>query len=149
MRAYSASGPNASGTATKTMVTVVAASTVRPRVFDLVVGNSVTPADTAGLYAVTRFTAAGTTAGSAPTPNPLDFGDVAAIATVGWTHSAEPTYAAADLLQIPLNQRATFRYVCSPGYEFVAPATAANGVGLRLVSSTSALVQSGTIFWSE
>jgi hypothetical protein len=149
MRGYSASGPNASGSATKTLLTVVASTTVRPRVFDVVLGSQATPADQAALYAITRFTAAGTSAASPPTPNPVDPADIAAIATVGWTHSAEPTYAAADLLQLPLNQRASFRYVCNPGYEYVAPATAANGIGLRLVSATTAMVEYGTLLWME
>jgi hypothetical protein len=114
-----------------------------------VLGSQATPADQAALYAITRFTAAGTSAASPPTPNPVDPADIAAIATVGWTHSAEPTYAAADLLQLPLNQRASFRYVCNPGYEYVAPATAANGIGLRLVSATTAMVEYGTLLWME
>jgi hypothetical protein len=148
MRAYSVSGPNASGSATKTAVTVISAATVRPRIYDVVIGNSATPADQAATYALTRFTAAGT-AGSSPTPNPVDPGDVASVATAGITHSAEPTYASTDLLQVPLNQRATFRWVANPGYELVAPATAANGIGARLVSATSALATNVSVFFFE
>lgn len=149
MRAYSVSGPNASGSATKTMVTIIGSTTVRPRVFDLVLGSQATPADQAAEYAVTRFTAAGT-AGSSPTPLPLDPGDVAAVAAAGITHSAEPTYTAnTDLLVINLNQRATFRWVASPGYELVGPATANNGLGTRLVAATTALVNWANVFFFE
>jgi hypothetical protein len=147
-RGYSVSGPNATGTANKTLVTVVSTTAVRPRLFDLTIGNSQTPADQAAQYAVTRFTAAGT-AGSAPTPNPLDPGDTAGVATAGITHSAEPTYAATTLLRINLNQRATFRWVASPGFELIAPATAANGLGMYLVSATATMASDGTIMYFE
>lgn len=147
-RAYNVSGPNATGAALKTAVTIIAATTVRPRLYDLVIGNQNTPVDQSGLYAVTRFTAAGT-AGSSPTPTVIDPGDVAAVATNGISHSAEPTYAATDLLQIPLHQRATFRYVAAQGFELVSPASAANGIGVRLVSSTAAFVSNASAFWFE
>ena len=147
-RGYTANGPNASGSATKTGVALIASASVRPRLFDLIIVNSATPADQAALYAVTRFTAVGT-AGSSPTPSPNDPADVAAVATVGISHSAEPTYSAVDLLQIPLNQRASFRFVASPGYELVAPATANNGLGSRLVSATAALASNFQAQWFE
>lgn len=149
MRAYSVSGPNASGSSNKTLVTVIGATTVRPRVFDIILGSQATPADQAAEYSIKRFTAAGT-AGSSPTPNPLDPSDVASVATAGITHSAEPTYTAGStLLDINLNQRATFRWVASPGMELVGPATASNGLGLSLVASTAALVQYGNVFFFE
>lgn len=149
MRGYSTTGSNASGSSNKTLIAVIAATTVRPAVFDLNVGSVATPADQAATYALARFTAVGT-AGNSPTPNPLDSADVAAVATVGNAHSAEPTYTAGQaLLKISLNQRATFRHVCSPGYEFKAPATANAGLGLYLVSATTALIADGTVFWFE
>jgi hypothetical protein len=149
MRGYSAIGSNASGSATKTALTVIAAATVRPALFDLVLGNSTTPADQAANLAIKRFTAAGT-AGSSPTPQSNDPGDVAALATAGAAHSVEPTYTAgATLLQISMNQRATFRWVASPGYELKAPATAANGLGVQLVAATAATVYDATAYWYE
>lgn len=147
MRGYTTTGSNASGTATKTAVTIIASTTVRPALFDLVIGNSATPADQACQMAVKRFTAAGT-AGSSPTPAALDPGDVAAVATAGAGHSAEPTYGT-TLLPVSMNQRATFRWVASPGYEIKAPATAANGIGVQLVSATAAMVQDVTVAWFE
>lgn len=148
-RGYSVSGPNASGSATKTMVTVISATTVRPRIFDLVLGSQATPADQAAEYAVSRFTAVGTAA-SNPTPLPTDPSDVASISTAGITHSVEPTYTASqDVLVINLNQRATFRWVASPGYELVAPATATNGLGARLVAATTAMVEWANVFFFE
>lgn len=148
-RAYSVSGPNASGSATKTLVAIISATTVRPRIYDVVLGSQASPADQAAQYAVSRFTAVGT-AGSNPTPLPVDPADVASITTAGITHSAEPTYTASnDVLVIPMNQRATFRWVASPGFELVAPATANAGLGLRLVAATAAMVQWGDVFFFE
>ena len=148
-RGYVTTGSNASGSANKTLITVIAASTVRPAIFDLNIGCVATPADQAARYFLGRFTAAGT-AGNSPTPLPLDPNDVAALGTTGNAHSVEPTYTASQaLLQISLNQRATFRHVCSPGYEFKAPATAANGLGLYLSTSTTALVSDASVFWYE
>lgn len=148
-RSYSGIGSNATGTATKTALTVIAATTVRPAIFDIIIGNSATPADQAANLALKRFTAAGT-AGSSPTPQQLDSGDVAALATLGAAHSVEPTYTAgATLLQVSLNARATFRYVCSPGMEFKAPATAASGTGLQLVTATATSVYDATLAWFE
>lgn len=148
MKAYATNGPSEAGTANKTALTVIAAATVRPRIFDVVLGISQAPADQAGLIFVGRFTAAGTAA-SNPTPEPLDTGDAAALATAGITHSVEPTYTAnKTLLRIPLNQRATFRWVASPDKELVAPATAANGIGAYISTYTASVtLQAGFHFW--
>lgn len=148
-RGYVTNGSNATGTTNKSLVTVIGATTVRPTLFDLIVGNHATPADQSQLFLLGRFTAAGT-AGNSPTPLPLDPSDIAATATTGNAHSAEPTYTASQAVwQLPLNQRATFRYVASPGYEFKGPATAANGLGLYMSTSTAALIADGNVMWFE
>lgn len=151
MRGYTTSGSNATGTATKTAVTIIGSTTVRPALFDLVLGYSGTPVDQQIQWAVKRFTAAGT-AGNSPTPVPLDVGDVAAVATAGNAHSAEPTYTAGAIpFQVSLNSRASFRWVAVPGYEIKAPATAANGLGVQLVSTTPAttIIGDATVSWYE
>lgn len=147
MRGYVVNGPNASGASTKTGVAVIASTSVRPAVFDLLIGNSAAPADVGAMYALSRFTTVGT-AGSSPVPSPLDPSDVAAVATAGITHSAEPTYTL-DLLQLPLNSRGTQRFVCVSGYEYKAPATANCGLGARLVSASSALASNFNVIWFE
>lgn len=149
MKAFSAIGSNASGTATKTAVNVIAATTVRPAISDITCGCSATPADQAANFALKRFTAVGT-AGSSPTPQPLDSSDVAALATAGAAHSGEPTYTAgASLLQWSQNQRAAWRYVASPGLEFKSPATANAGLGIQMVSATAATIYDACIIWYE
>lgn len=150
MRGYSAFGSNATGTADKSALTVIATTAVRPTIFEIIVGNSAAPSDQAANLALARFTAAGTSAGSPPTPKPFDPADVAAIATCGHAHSVEPTYTAGEsLLSISMNQRATFRWVAVPGYELKCPATASNGIGGKLETATTTSIYDFTIAWYE
>lgn len=150
MRGYSVSGPSATGTASKTAVTVLSTTAVRPRVYEFTIGVKTDPntTDQQLEWAIGRVTAAGT-AGSSPTPNPVDPGDVASVATAGITHSAEPTYAATYLMDMVMNQRAVFRWVAVPGYELVAPATAANGIGIKNVAITATAVINSCIMFME
>lgn len=127
-RGYSISGQD-TNTAGTTMLTLVSAATVRPELYDVVVGSVATPADNAAQYYVQRFTAAGTV--TAVTPQALDPADPAALVTAGVNASVEPTYTAgAIMLRVPKNQRATFRWVAREGGEIKSPATAANGLGI-------------------
>lgn len=134
-RKYSGNGAAAVGT-NKTILTLISATTVRPKLYDLVIGCGATPADLATIFHLERFTAAGTE-GSGFTPLAIDPGDPASLADYGvGVFAAEPTYTgSAVLLKLSLNQRATFRWVAAPGSEFVAPASAANGLGLQAQSS--------------
>ena len=149
-RGYTLNGPSATGTANKTALTVIASASVRPRMFEFSVGLTTAPNSTDQQleFAVGRFTAVGT-AGASPTPLAIDPGDVAAISTGGITHSAEPTYATGYLMDMAMNQRAMFRWVAVPGFEFVGPAVAGNGIGLRNVGITATSVVLGTAMWME
>src|SRR5690348_2288983 len=90
----------------------------RAKIYDVILGSEATPADAALLFTFRRCTAAGTN--TSVTPQPLDPADFATEFDAGENHSAEPTYTAgAILLNIPLNQRATFRWVAAPGGELV------------------------------
>jgi hypothetical protein len=130
-RRYSIDGED-TNTASTTILELRSTTAIRPRIYDFLLSSDATPADNAGDYLLQRTTTAGTS--TAVTPQALDPGDPAAVATAGKAHSAEPTYTSnAILLHVALNQRATFRWVAAPGGEIVLPA-AANGVGL-LVSN--------------
>lgn len=145
---YTVWGPNTSGTGPATMVGLLSGASAKPRVFDLMVGSGATPADQAYVLALSRFTAAGTS--TAYTPLPTDANDVAAITVGGITHTIEPTVAStAHLFQFGVNQRASFRYVASPGAEFVATTGAATGLAFRFISATAALVVIGTVVFFE
>jgi hypothetical protein len=127
-RRYGFSG-SITAAATKTVWTVTATSAVRPHIYDIIVGSNATPADNSSEWQLLRSTAAGTS--TAVTAEKVDSGDPASTATCGKNHSVEPTYGTVSLLDIAVNQRATFRWVAAPNSEFVAPATAANGFGLQ------------------
>jgi hypothetical protein len=120
----------------------------RNKVYDLVVGSEASPADNAFLWQAQRCTAAGTS--TAVTPQALDPADAAALSDVGENHTVDPTLTAgAILLAIALNQRATFRWVASPGGELVLPATASNGVALRTPTAGGLVAVSATIHFAE
>jgi hypothetical protein len=147
-RRYSIDGQD-TNTAATTILGLTSASTVRPRVYDLMCGSDATPADNAAEYNLQRYTAAGTV--TSVTPQALDPGDPAALASAGEAHSVEPTYTAnAIMLNWMQNQRATFRWVAAPGGEIVLPATAANGVGVQVITVAGSAVNTGvTIHYEE
>lgn len=145
MRKYSIDGQD-TNTAATTLLGLTSAATIRPRVYDLILGSDATPADNAAEYVLQRYTVAGTA--TAVTPQALDPADPASLAasTTGEAHSVEPTYTAnAILLQWAQNQRATFRWVAAPNGEIVLPATAANGVGIQVIGIAGAAVNTNAM----
>lgn len=136
-------------TASTTMAGITSAATIRPSIYELIIGSPATPADNAWEFYLQRYTAAGTS--TAFTPIALDPADPASLASAGFNHSAEPTYTAnAYLMRISGNQRATFRWVANPGAELKMPATAANGIGIFSNSIAGAAVaMTFTIYFEE
>ena len=127
-RRYSISGQD-TNTASTTMLTAISATTIRPMIYDVMIGSVASPADNAAQYYLQRITTAGTV--TAVTPQALDPGDPASTTTAGVNASAEPTYTSnAIMLRVVKNQRATFRWVARERGEIVMPATAANGIGV-------------------
>lgn len=124
-------------------------NTRRGRFSDVIFGSSATPADLALTWRLSRSTAVGTE-GTGVVPAPLDIGDPASLFDGAQAHSAEPTYTAAtELLEVPLNQRATFRWIAAPGGEFVTPATANNGVGMAAIHASMVGATEVTMHWEE
>lgn len=137
----------ASTTASLGSITADATRPRRFRLYDLVLGSEASPADNAFLYVLQRCTAAGTSTGV--TPRNLDPADATTELDAGQNHTVEPTYTAgATLLDVALNQRATFRWVASPGGELVFPATASNGMGIQ-TPTASAVTITATAFVNE
>jgi hypothetical protein len=126
--------PQAMSTSYKTLVGLTCPSTVRRAwIYDLMAGADGAVADNSMAFIVDRQTTVGT--GTGITPRPLDAADGATTIVGTVNHTAEPTVTAdTDLLEIGGNQRASFRWVASPGGELVIPATNLNGVGLRAKS---------------
>jgi hypothetical protein len=138
---------------TATVASIGAVSTTqtrRGRIYDIMLGSEATPADAAILWGMRRYTAAGTS--TAVVPQALDPADAAFLGQAGENHTVEPTPGGATLhlLNIPLNQRATFRWVAAPGGEIVWPATTANGVFLDTdIISTGTPVVTATFHVEE
>ena len=84
---------------------------------------------------------------SAVTPSPLDLADAVSITDAGENFSANPTLGV-RLISVPLNQRATFRWVAAPGSELVLPASANASLLTRTPTST-AIAISSTTFYNE
>ena len=127
--------PSALTTTYKTQwdLTGVTATLRRAWVYDVTFGTDGTPADNTVTYVVNRQTTTGTR--TAAVPAPLDSIDTAAGTGAGVVTTIEGTITAAtQLLEIATNQRATYRWVASPGGELVVPATNAVGLGGRAKS---------------
>jgi hypothetical protein len=107
----------------------------RGRVYDYMVASVTTPADNVFDHQLMRTSTAGT--GAAVTPSPLDVADTASIFDATDTYTIDPTIGV-ELLRVPLNHRATYRWVAAPGGELIWPATASNGIlgGLAAASTT-------------
>lgn len=138
----------ASATLSVGSVNAPGASQRRIKVYDLMFGSEATPADNAFLWQAQRCTTAGTS--TAVTPQPLDPADAAAVSTSGENHTVDPTLTAgAILLSIPLNQRASFRWVAAPGGELVIPATASNGIAFRTPTAGGLVAVTATVHFEE
>lgn len=140
--------PQNMGTGYKTLIGITSPSTVRRAwIYDVMVGPDGTPADNSMVYVMDRQTTVGT--GTAITPRPLDSADGATTVVGTVNHTVEPTVTAdTDLLEVPANQRSSFRWVASPGGELVVPATNTNGIGLRARSPAYASTMVASVqFW--
>jgi hypothetical protein len=120
----------------------ISADATRPRrfeIYDLLFGSEAAAADNPFLYVLQRCTAPGTA--TAVAPQALDPGDAATEMDAGENHTVEPTYTvAAILLSVPLNQRATFRWIANEGGSLIAPATASNGIGIATPTSSAVVI---------
>lgn len=150
MGLYSVAHQTAAGTDLP-IINLTGSAAIRVKLYDLVLGSDAAPADVAGEFVVDRTTGVGT-GGTALTENPLDPLTVAATAAaVGGTFTTAPVDTAnSNLLMIPLNQRATFRWVAAPGSELISTASASNGLMLNCTGMSSGTPNmNACIFWSE
>lgn len=133
------------------IIVLTSSAAVRGRLHQLVIGSDATPADVATEFALLRHTAAAV-GGTALVEKPADpLGSAAACTALGGTMT-EPTYEAVatdGLLQIALNQRATFTWIANPGREICTVVGTANGIGLRSIASGGTPNINATIAWDE
>lgn len=128
----------------------VSADATRPRRlewYECIVGSEAAAADNPFLYVLQRCTAVGTS--TAVTLQNLDPADATSEADAGQNHTIEPTYTAgAIMMEIPLNQRATFRWIATEGGRLITPATASNGIGIQTPTSSAVLI-TGSVYVNE
>lgn len=115
----------------------------RIKIYDWTVGSDAAPGDTALTWRALRTSTAGTS--SAVTPSPLDLADAACVSVAGQAFTVNPTLGVV-LMDIPLNQRASFRWVAAPGSELVVPAVANAGIGFQTPVSTAIQVRATALF---
>lgn len=102
-------------------------------IYDIMVGTDGTPADNAVNWTVNRQTTAST--GTAHTPAQQDNADAAPLIVGTVNYTIEPTVTdQTGLVQLGVNQRASYRWVAYPGGELIVPATTTNGIGVRAKS---------------
>jgi hypothetical protein len=150
MRRYSGyvSATN-TASATVPMLNLTGGTTTRLRIGDIIIGSNATPADNYAQFALRRTSAAGTTSATF-TPTALDPADPAAAAVFATAWSVNPTItASSDLLEVSMNQRATFRWVAAPDSEIIVPATAGAGVALMSVATSGNASYTHTVLWQE
>ena len=157
MARYSASGTQAlqatdDDSTDATALTIAAQSTAhRNSIYEIWFGNIGAPADLVSVYTVSRITAATTTAaGTTVTPGPIDMADRASQSKCLENCTTEPTYTAnQELLEVPLNHRATFRWVAAPGGELITPATNNFGVGFKAIHASATTDFRMGAMWEE
>lgn len=134
----------------KSLVQVSSATATLRRgwVYDIMVGADGTPADNVINWIVNRNTTAGT--GTSHAPQPIDVADLAASLVGLVNHTIEPTTTdQSALIQIAVNQRASYRWVASPGAELVIPATNVTGIGVRAKSPAYTGTATGSMAFFE
>jgi hypothetical protein len=147
---YTATGSQdtTTGTPGDTSLAIIASTSKRGYVYDMMLSTGGTPADNAIQWLARRMTAVGTE-GAGVTPIQLN-GGPAALLDGAENHSAEPTYtAASEMFDQIINQRAFTRWVAPPGGEWVIPATASNGIGFTAFHASYTGSAECTASWRE
>lgn len=125
--------------------------TVRPSIYDFCLGSVGSPADASAGFMIARYTTIGAS-GVATDEVPLDFNSAAAQTTaLMGNFGTEPTLLANNgMLAWAMNQRATWRWVASPGGELVGSAAAStSGIGMECTTFSSAFTVHSSVHWSE
>ena len=131
----------------KTMLEMLGGTALRFRFYDFLMGASGSPADNALVYGLRRITASGT--GSTVVAEALDPADVTARVICEENATIEPTFAGLNLIEIPMNLRASYRWVAAPGSEVVVAAVANEGLAATSLSSAYTGQTECTCFWEE
>lgn len=131
-----------------TILALESSASVVGKIHQLVIGSDATPADVATRFDVLRHTAAGAS-GTAVVEKPTDPQAASASCNLRGGTMTEPTYESDFLLEIPLNQRATFTWIANPGRELRTTVGTANGIGVRSISSGGTPNINLSLSWDE
>ena len=131
-----------------TVLALESSAGVIGKIHQAIMGSDSTPADIATRLDFVRHTVAGT-GGTAVLEKPDDPQAPAASCNLRGGTMTEPTYEADFLVEIALNQRATFTFIANPGRELRTTVGTANGIGLRSVSSGATPNINCTLAWDE
>lgn len=137
------------GTASEGQWELQGATTVRGEIYDLLFGHGGTAGDNVIKWEIGRVTTTLST-GTTVAPVNLDDGGVAALSAVDDDITVMAgEVAASQMLEVVLNQRATFRWVAAPGGEIRNVALATTAV-LCLPSSAGYTGEANsTLHWKE
>jgi hypothetical protein len=130
------------------MLRITATTGVRPEIYDWLFGAVGTPADQLFVYSAIKVTTLGTE-GGAVVPDPLDDNDPASLADVGDDFTIEATPTGVQVIRIPVNSRASYRWVAAPGGGILLPATALFGLIFRSESPAAVVSTECTSHWLE
>ena len=131
-----------------TTLALESSATVVGKIHQLIIGSVTAPADIATRLNALRHTAAGT-GGTAAVEKPTDPQMAAASCNLRGGTMTEPTYEADFLLEMSINQRATFTWNANPGKELRTTVGTANGIGVRSISSGGTPEVGCTMGWEE
>lgn len=147
MQARVTSG-NVTGAATKTILAILASSSRRVSLKQLIIACTDTPADATAVFKVTFITADGT--GTSKTPVACDSADGTPSCTAKANYTVEPTYAANSLAEFGLNQRVTMIWNSVFDGEWKTNLSGGTnvGIGIQMVSGP-ALTYSIDAQWQE
>ena len=144
MKAYTSSGQVTAG-ATKTIISLKASATRRPKLLQVVIGCEGTPADNVAEFAIRKFTADGSA--TPGTTFAADSADGAPSVTSMNTYTTEPTYTSGNLAEISVNQRATVIWNAPLGAE-PSVALGSGGIGIQAIAAPTLPYTVGLI-WDE
>jgi hypothetical protein len=156
MAYYALSGTQATVTsAYKGVAATWCPATVRrAKWYEFTLGATANPnaTDTYLQFDISRLSGTTSLAGTALTPNPLDPADQAAatLAAGNLTTEVNSAILGVSLYNTGINQRATTRWIAAQESQFlISPATAQNGLELRVQSSTFASTCDGQVSFVE
>ncbi len=117
--------------------------------YEWMIGSASTaPADVALAWKLARTSVAGTAGGATDAPSPLDGIDIAARVQSHQAPTTEPT-SGVELMEIGVNERATFRWVAAPGGELITDGTESDGLSLRVLHASDTDLVQGTVMFEE